>query len=68
VKKFRPGWPEFAGWGLTVISIYAALFGLGWLVMGRYWLGAAASAVAIATIFGIMQLIKRMDWEYGANA
>ncbi|MCX5715955.1 MAG: Na+:solute symporter [Candidatus Omnitrophica bacterium] len=63
VKKLRLGWPEFAGWGLTVVSIYAALFGLGWLVMGRYLLGAIASAVAIITVFGIMKLIGRMEWE-----
>lgn len=63
VKTFKPGAPEFISWVLTVISIYAALFGLGWLVMGRYVLAAIAAVIFIVTLKFILIEIEKMDWS-----
>jgi SSS family solute:Na+ symporter len=62
VKKLRLGKPEFINWALTVVSIYAALFGLGWLVMGQYIKGIIAALIFIATVIVILKEIRKMDW------
>jgi hypothetical protein len=62
VKKLHLGWPEVVNWALTVIGIYALLFGLGWVVMGKYYLGAAAVVVSFITIQIVLRLIGKMEW------
>ncbi len=64
VKKLHLGKPELVGWFLTVISIYAALFGLGWLVMGQYIKGTVAAIICAVTIVMILKEIKKMEWEF----
>ncbi|MDD5449428.1 MAG: Na+:solute symporter [Candidatus Omnitrophica bacterium] len=64
VKKLHLGWPEFINWVLTVISIYAALFGLGWLCMGEYLLGIISLIVSFVTIKIILRLIGKMEWGF----
>jgi len=64
VKKLHLGWPEVVNWCLTVISIYSALFGLGWLVMGKYWLGSIAVIISFVTVRIIVKLIGKMEWEF----
>ena len=62
VKRMKIGREEFVSWGLTVVSIYLALFGLGWLVMGRYIQGAVGLACALFLIQVILKRIDRMEW------
>jgi len=62
VKKPRLGKVELINWVLTVISIYAALFGLGWLVMGQYVKGTIAAVICAVTVVMILKGIKKMDW------
>ncbi|PIU41700.1 MAG: sodium:proline symporter [Candidatus Omnitrophica bacterium CG07_land_8_20_14_0_80_42_15] len=64
VKKLHLGWPEAVNWLLTVISIYAALFGLGWLVMGKYWRGTISMIISFVTIRLIVRLIDKMEWDH----
>jgi len=62
VKRLRLGAPELINWFLTVVSIYAALFGLGWLVMGQYLKGVIAAIVCAVTIRVILREIRKMEW------
>lgn len=64
VKKLHLGWPEVINWVLTVISIYAALFGLGWLLMGQYIQGIIAMVICVITIILIMREIGKMEWGF----
>lgn len=63
VKKLQVGKPELINWVLTVISIYAALFGLGWLVMGQYLKGVIAVVVCAVTVVIILKEIGKIDWS-----
>jgi SSS family solute:Na+ symporter len=64
VKKLHLGWPEVVNWVLTVVGIYALLFGLGWLVMGKYYLGIGAVIVSFVTINIVLRLIGKMEWGF----
>ncbi len=47
------GWPAWVGWGAGVVAVYAALFGVGLLLLGPRWEGAALLVVA-AVAFGVV--------------
>jgi len=63
VEKFHVGTPEIYSWVLTVVSIYAALFGLGWLIMGMYLRGIIALILCVLTVIAILKEIEKMDWK-----
>jgi len=63
VKKFQVGKREVISWLLTGLSIYSALFGLGWLVMGFYIKGVIAMVVCFVTMKIILHEISKMDWS-----
>ena len=48
---------------MTTACIYAALFGVGWLLMGQYIPGIISMAVFIVTLSIILKEIDKMDWE-----
>jgi len=62
VNAMRIGRREITSWLLTSISIYAALFGLGWLVMGQYAKGLIALIVCFVTMKIILREIGKMEW------
>ncbi len=47
---------------LTVISLYAALFGVGRLLLGPRWQGAVLLAVCVICAYAVWRLIARMNW------
>jgi len=63
VQKLHLGWPEIANFFLGTICIYASLFSIGWLVMGRYRLGLMAAALCAVSGWAMFFLISKMDWE-----
>jgi Na+/proline symporter len=62
VRRMKAGREEFLSWGLTVVSIYLALFGLGWIVMGRFAQGLLGFGLALILIRVILKRIDRMEW------
>ncbi len=46
-------------WLLACIAIYAALFGVGYLVYGAWGAGAAALTLALACAAGVLRLFRR---------
>ncbi|MBI5242386.1 MAG: Na+:solute symporter [Elusimicrobia bacterium] len=62
VKRLKAGREEVLSWLLTVVSIYLALFGLGWLVMGRAFLGAAGLGLSLVLVGTVLKRIDRMEW------
>jgi SSS family solute:Na+ symporter len=48
---------------LSVISIYAALFGVGRLLLGPRWQGVVMLAVCVICAYAVWRLIKRMNWS-----
>jgi SSS family solute:Na+ symporter len=51
--RARRGWP---GWACGVASVYCGLFGVGWLCLGRYGLGAATLAAGAVLCWATVQL------------
>ena len=60
------GWPA---WVAGVISVYAGLFGLGYICLGRYALGAAVLALAVISgWFLVRSVVLIIDEEEGYTA
>lgn len=62
VKRTQVSRGDVANWAMTVASIYLALFGLGWLVLGRFAAGAAGLAASLGLVVLILRRVERMDW------
>ena len=50
-----------AAWGLGVVLIYAALFGLGRLILGEAGIGVALIACAVLAALGVVRILARHE-------
>lgn len=63
VKPLKIGKNEIINFFVTTICIYSALFGLGWIMIGRYVHGLVSTGVFIVTLNYILKGVQKMDWE-----
>ena len=50
-------------WALGCATVYAALFGTGYLLYGRYGLGLALLGVTAAAALGLFRLLPKIEFE-----
>ncbi len=58
VQVPRFGRPALVGWALTVAAVYAALVGVGEVLLGRTYVGLAACALAVACGAGLWRVLR----------
>jgi len=63
VKKLHLGWPEVLNFFLGCICIYAALFSIGWLILGQTFYGLVGAGVCAVSGALMFFGISKMDWE-----
>ena len=51
---------EFAAWFLGCLTIYAALFGTGYVLYGAVALGSLCLGVAAVAAWGVLRLLPRV--------
>ncbi len=57
----RPG-QALPAYVLAVVSVYAALFGVGHLLIGTRWLGAALIVVCVVSGWGVWRRVGKLGW------
>jgi Na+/proline symporter len=55
------GWPAWVGWLAGIVAVYAALFGVGWLLLGPRWLGGLLCAVAVVAFVIVARVTSKLD-------
>ncbi len=64
-EKIPGGALSFANWGLGILLVYSALFGIGRLVFGHVGSGLALLAVAVACFGAVMRNLGREERAAG---
>lgn len=63
ISVLQVGWREAYSWLLSVAAIFLALFGVGWLFLGRFGSGVIALMASMAFGVLVLQSLSRMSWD-----